>query len=73
MKPLMLCPCFFLFSCQNSSGSKEKEQVKTSAQVTAPNFDKILKCENYSYDENYFLTADAGCLYNPKGRTLLVT
>jgi hypothetical protein len=68
MKHLMLLSfVFFLFSCQNSSGSKEKEQVTASAQVTAPNFDKIIKCENYSYDENYFLTADEGCLYNPKG------
>jgi len=68
MKLLMLLSLvFFLFSCQNRSISKEKEQSITSAQVTAPNFDKVLKCKNYAYDENYFLTADAGCLYNPKG------
>lgn len=58
---------FFLFSCQNGSSYKEKEQVNFNTEATAPDFDRILKCKAYTYDENYFLTADAGCLYQPEG------
>ncbi|MBB5635368.1 hypothetical protein HDE68_001256 [Pedobacter cryoconitis] len=66
MKPLLLFALvFFLFSCQNTSESKGKDHVV--AEITSPDFDRILKCKNYTYEENYFLTADAGCLYNPKG------
>ncbi|MGY0035814.1 hypothetical protein [Pedobacter sp. NJ-S-72] len=55
-------------SCQTSQKSDSTTgRVTAGARVTAPNFDKILKCDNYSGDENYFLTADEGCLYNPNG------
>lgn len=31
------------------------------------NFDNILKCSDYSYNDNYFYTADYGCIYAPNG------
>lgn len=72
IKSLLIClVAFFLLNCRNNSTSKENKTLNTRAEAivsdTSPNFDKILKCKAYSYDEGYFLTADAGCLYQPKG------
>lgn len=57
----------FMFSCQNSTETTRKEKVAANPEVTQPNFDPVLKCATYTYEENYFFTADAGCLYQPKG------
>lgn len=62
--------CFFvifllLLNCKNSAqNSLKKAEGKQNKEI---NFDSVLKCSNYSYDDNCFMTADYGCIYNPKG------
>ncbi|WP_326983271.1 hypothetical protein VUJ46_01620 [Chryseobacterium sp. MYb264] len=52
------------FQCNKTQ--EGKDSVGKSQIQNVPNFDAVLKCSDYAYDENYFLTADYGCIYNPK-------
>lgn len=54
----------FLSSCKENKIEENKEDNNAQSKI---NFDDFLKCSEYSPDENYFLTADYGCLYDPKG------
>lgn len=61
---LVLIITLFLFSC------KDKAQTNNIHKTTNPkevNFDNILKCSDYTYDNGYFFTADYGCIYSPTG------
>jgi hypothetical protein len=51
-----------LFSCKEKVQTNRPEEVKPQKEL---NFDSILKCSDYSYDNGHFLTADYGCIYNP--------
>ncbi|MBV8326122.1 hypothetical protein [Chryseobacterium sp.] len=54
-------------SCEKPKEVKEQPAVAVSQKKESPDFDMLLKCSEYSYDEKYFITADYGCLYDPKG------
>ncbi|WP_160139946.1 hypothetical protein [Chryseobacterium sp. c4a] len=54
----------FLFSCKDNAQTNNSQKTTSQKEL---NFDKLLKCSDYSYDEDYFLTADYGCIYDPKG------
>lgn len=54
----------FLLSCKDNAQTNNSQKTTSQKEL---NFDKLLKCSDYSYDEDYFLTADYGCIYDPKG------
>ncbi|WP_445709997.1 hypothetical protein [Flavobacterium sp.] len=68
-KLALLLSTIFLTNCKNNTDQKTdpvKEQLNNEI-----NFDKILKCSDYSYMENYFITADYGCIYTPENNNNL--
>ena len=69
IKLLLLAIVLTLYSCKDNVQSKKEQTVFNQKQQNI-NFDKILKCSDYSYDGNYFITADYGCIYNPKGENV---
>ena len=57
---------FFIFcSCNNRADKTIAADIEG---VSNLNFDSILNCYEYAYDEHYFFTADYGCIYDPKGK-----
>lgn len=54
---------FIFFSCK-SNKKRDCKEVFPEA-----DFDYLLKCERFSYNDFYFITADYGCPYNYKGNT----
>lgn len=65
LKKIILCIIVvFCFSCKDNA---QKNTVAKEAVQKVQNFDNMLKCGDYSYDENYFVTADYGCVYKQKG------
>lgn len=65
----ILVLCFLIF---NSCKKKEVENkpINKSAKniVKQLNFDSLINCSDYSFQDNYFLTGDYGCIYNPKDK-----
>ncbi|RFZ89974.1 hypothetical protein D0C36_23745 [Mucilaginibacter conchicola] len=59
------------FSCGNGSKPASNQQTDAIADTKALNFDNVLKCHAYSYNDGYFMTADYGCIYNPNGGNTL--
>lgn len=41
----------------------KKSQSSSQEDTKAYNFDSILKCGYFSYNDNFFVTADSGCIY----------
>lgn len=62
---IMFILAFLLISCKDKA--QENNSNKSINQQTI-NFDNVLKCSDYSYDEGCFMTADYGCIYDPKGK-----
>jgi len=59
-----------LFSCENNV-AVNKGQVSNHKEIkNILDFDSVLKCSDYSYNDNYFVTADYGCVYNPKEKNI---
>lgn len=56
---------FFLFGCK---GEAQKSDINTTkkTQQHNNNFDDVLKEGDYTWDEDYFTTADYGVIYNKK-------
>lgn len=52
-----------LFSCKDNAQTTNSHKTTVLKDL---NFDSLLKCSDYTYDEGSFLTADYGCIYNPK-------
>ncbi|MCD0469055.1 hypothetical protein [Flavobacterium sp. JAS] len=70
IKTLLLCFVIVtIYSCKDNLQTK-KEEITIDQQQESIDFDKILKCTSYTYDEDYFFTPDNGCLYNPKGENI---
>lgn len=66
---IILFVCFLVFgSCKK----KEIENINSNNTIKkAPqqiNFDLLLHCSEYTFQDNYFLTSDYGCIYNPKDK-----
>ncbi len=64
MKKILFLSVILLLTC------KERNKIVgnlTSNKELNYNFDKILKCSNFVWDEYYYFTPDYGCIYNPKG------
>ena len=55
---LFILLTIFMISCKDINVNKIEKDV---------NFDKVLKDCNFTYDSGYFITADYGCIFNPKG------
>lgn len=53
-----------LFSCKDNAQTNNSNKTVNQKE---PNFDNLLKCSDYSYDDGHFFTADYGCIYDPKG------
>jgi len=68
---ILLASIFCLIACRDKSEKLTQNSTKTVLEQKNINFDAILKCSNYSYNDNYFLTADYGCIYNPTGQNNL--
>lgn len=58
---LFIAGVTFLFSCGDGT------TTGSAARSAVVNFDRLLKCHSYSYNDGYFMTADYGCVYDPKG------
>jgi hypothetical protein len=70
IKLLLLCFLIvIIYSCKDNLQTK-KEEFTTVQKQKNVDFDKVLKCTSYTYDQDYFLTPDYGCLYNPKGENI---
>ncbi|MFC7774930.1 hypothetical protein [Flavobacterium sp. GCM10027622] len=69
MKSNFRCLLLLLFvSLANCKENQVKENQVDNIAESKINFDDYLKCSEYSPDDKYFLTADYGCLYDPKGK-----
>lgn len=67
-KLLLLFLNIFLLAYCKKNPIEKIEQISIAQKQDNLDFDKILKCSDYSYSDNYFVTADYGCIYNPKGK-----
>ncbi|GAA4153560.1 hypothetical protein GCM10022217_09450 [Chryseobacterium ginsenosidimutans] len=63
-KIILFINLVFLFNCKDKA---QKNNVQKAVNQKEINFDNVLKCSDYSYDEDYFVTADYGCTYNQNG------
>lgn len=61
---ILLILALHLVSCKDNAQTQNYHNTEFQKEV---NFDHMLQCNDYSYDDGYFLTADYGCIYNPKG------
>ena len=61
---LLLFLSVFFLNCKENAVKQVENQNLVATKI---NFDDYLKCSEYSPEENYFFTADYGCLYDPKG------
>lgn len=72
IKSKLYLSCIFVFCFLVLDGCKKNEDQKTTRKISTYtpakqlNFDALLKCSDYSLEENYYVTADYGCIYNPK-------
>lgn len=68
---IILLYLFVVAGCNNeSTGTKASAVILKTADSTAAgneNFDNILNCYDYTCADDYYFTADYGCIYNPKG------
>lgn len=54
-------------SCKSSTEKKETASFYVKENISQQiNFDSILKCGYYTFRGTFFITADYGCIYNPK-------
>jgi hypothetical protein len=60
---LILTSCT-LVSCK--SQDKESSLSELKNKINNYSFDNLLKCGDFTYEDGYFVTADYGCIYNPK-------
>jgi hypothetical protein len=63
----VLC-CLVFNSCKKKEAQNNASKISTKKPINQLNFDALLKCSDYSFQENYYLTADYGCIYNPKDK-----
>lgn len=65
---ILFISIFFFLNCKNNP-QEETSILQKAESITnnAINFDKVLKDCDFSFEETYFITADYGCIYNPKG------
>lgn len=63
---LLFLSCLLFSNCKKNSYENKEERPVTQIKADI-NFDAILKCSEFSYNETYFFTADYGCIYDPKG------
>jgi hypothetical protein len=57
----------FLLGCKKGEEQKLPSYNEKSIEEQKNNFDNILKEGDYSWNDGYFITADYGIVYNPKG------
>ncbi|MCT2562948.1 hypothetical protein [Chryseobacterium herbae] len=60
---IALSQALFMSAQKKIESSTSQNTIGKNTKVS---FDHLLKCSDYSYGEKYFLTADYGCIYNPK-------
>ena len=67
---LILLISVIYFSAFYGCNNQTTKAVKTGEEAMEVhlNFDSILHCYDYSYLNDYFFTADYGCLYDPNGK-----
>jgi hypothetical protein len=64
---LLFIVTFNLLGCKKATIETENSLVKSiSKSEKNINFDKVLNCNDFSYDEGLFITADYGCVYSPE-------
>lgn len=56
---------FFLFGCKGDAQKKDINRTNKTLQQNI-NFDDVLKSGDYTWNEDYFMTADYGVIYNQK-------
>ena len=56
-----------LFGCKNDH-KVDKTTLNSNLSINNKDisFDSVLQCSDYTYDEGFFITADYGCIFNPK-------
>ena len=63
-KIILFITVVFLFNCKDKA---QENHIRKEINQKEVNFDTVLKCSDYSYDENYFVTTDYGCIYKQNG------
>ena len=57
----------FAISLCNCKEKAQDYNIKNEINKKELNFDIVLKCSEYSYNDDYFVTADYGCIYKQNG------
>ena len=58
---------FLVFtSCKKKEVQNNTSKISTKKVIKHLNFDPLLKCSEYSFQQSFYVTADYGCIYNPK-------
>lgn len=57
--------CFTILFFTSNFQAQSQTKLKTENSKVL-NFDNMLHCNDFSYNDGYFLTADYGCIYTPK-------
>lgn len=65
LKTIILCITISFFT--NCTEKAPEKNIQKESILKEQNFDNIIKCSDYTYDEGYFVTADYGCIYKQNG------